>query len=418
MAGSFGIVGVLALAGCGSPQAAPRAQALVGEGEQVAVALADATSADDVVAASWELGFLALRAGQDDDAGGAVVSPSSLVSALAMVTEGAVGDEGTPFDAALGASGEDRAAAVSALLTTLARYDGDPSAVGDDELPTTPVLHAAQRVVVDDDAVVRQSYLDRLVRGYGAGVAQADLGSSALHEVLDPWVHEHSGGLVPRSALQPDPRMRVALQDAVVLAAAWQQPFLQPMTEDRPFVTAAGERVDVPTMRGELQVATVQRDGWTAVRLPYADDLAADVLLPPSGSDVATSPAAAGAGVVAGLSAALDAAQPRSVLVDLPTVDLTSTTDLMPVLDGLGITGTALSGVVDGDVTVGQAVQQAVLQVDEDGTRAAAVTEIAMLESGPLVDLEVQFDRPFLFVVRDATTGWPVFLASVTDPSA
>ncbi|UJP39176.1 serpin family protein [Cellulomonas palmilytica] len=409
------VVGVLALTACGSPQAEPRAELVVGEGEYVPVALADASAVGDVVAASWELGFRALRAGGDDEAGGVVVSPSSLVSALAMVAEGAVDGESAPFDAALGASGDDRTDAVSALLAALARHEGDPATVQADELPATPVLHTAQRVVLDDDSVPRQEYLDRLVRGYDAGVAVADLGSDALHDALDPWVKEHSGGLVPRSALEPDPDMRAALQDAVVLAARWQQPFLEMETADLPFVTASGEQVDVPTMGADLAVAVVRRDGWTAVRLPYAEDLAADLLLPPAG---AGSPAEADPAVVAALGVALDGQAPSSVHVEVPTLDLRTTTDLMPVLSDLGITAADLTGLVDRGVRVGQAVQQAVLQVDEEGTRAAAVTEVAMLESaGMLPGLDVRFDRPFLFVVRDGTTGWPVFLASVTDPS-
>ena len=67
---------------------------------------------------------------------------------------------------------------------------------------------------------------------------------------------------------------------------------------------------------------------------------------------------------------------------------------------------------------VGQAWQQAVLQVDEEGTRAAAVTELGMMAGSARVEQPIQFvvDRPYLFVVADSGTGWPLFLASVLDP--
>ncbi|UJP39177.1 serpin family protein [Cellulomonas palmilytica] len=412
------VVGVFALTACGS-QAEPRAEVVMGEGEFVPVALADASAAGDVVAASWELGFLALRAGQDDEAGGVVVSPSSLVSALAMVAEGAVGEEAAPFDAALGASGDDRTDAVSALLAALARYEGDPATVQDDELPATPVLHTAQRVVLDDGAVPRQEYLDRLVRGYDAGVTVADLGSDALHDALDPWVKEHTGGLVPRSALSPDPGLDLVVQDAVVLAAAWEEPFAEMLTYDESFSTAAGRVVETPMMHADRSLAVVEHDGWTAVRLPYTDDLAADLLLPPAGSAAADAPAQADAALVASLSVALDEQERRLARIALPVLDLTTATDLMPLLTDLGIAGSALSGLVDESVVISQGAQQAVLQVDEEGTRAAAVTEIAAgAAAPPEPQLQVRFDRPFLFVARDGTTGWPVFLAAVTDPSA
>ncbi len=404
--------GALVLAGCA--QADPDDGLRVGQGEYRAVALADAGAADDVVAATWALGFAALRAAQDEgDGSGAVVSPSSLVTALAMVAQGAVGDEAVPFDDALGAVGTDRTDAVAALQGALARYDADPAVVRDDELPSVPMVHTAQRVVVDDDAVPQQAFLDRLVQTFDAGVAVADLGSSSSKKVLDAFVREHTGGLVDKSALEPDPDAVAALQDAIVLAAAWQQPFEKALTQDAAFTTASGAVAHVPTMQGMLSVPVVQEDGWVAVRLPYADDLAADLLLPPAESSI---PAAADAARVAAVSRALDTQLPESVSVALPRLDLTSRTDLVPLLTELGLVGMPLTGVADVPVEVTQAAQQAVLRVDEAGTRAAAVTEVMVGEAAAMPLREIRFDRPFMLVVRDLTTGWPLFLAFVADP--
>ncbi len=67
---------------------------------------------------------------------------------------------------------------------------------------------------------------------------------------------------------------------------------------------------------------------------------------------------------------------------------------------------------------VGQAWQQAVLRVDEEGTRAAAVTEIGVAGGAAPAPEPVEFvvDRPYLFVVGDGETGLPLFLAAVLDP--
>ncbi len=405
--------GSLVLAGC--TQAGPDDGLRVGQGEYRAVALADAVAADDVVAATWALGFAALRAAEaDGDGSGAVVSPSSLVTALAMVAEGAVGDEAAPFDEALGAAGPRRTAAVAALQAALARYDGDPAVVQDDELPEVPMVHTAQRLVVDDDAEPQQEHLDRLVQGFDAGVAVADLGSSSSKKMLDAFVREHTGGLIERSALEPDPDAVAALQDAIVLAAAWQHPFVEAFTHDDEFTTAAGNVVQVPTMEGMHDVPAVEEDGWVAVRLSYTDDLAADLLLPPAAPyRPATSDAARGAA----LSRSLDTQSSEQVLVTLPRLDLTSRTDLMPLLTELGVADVSLSGIADTPVDLMQAAQQAVLRVDEAGTRAAAVTEVMAGEAAPVATREVRFDRPFLLVVRDVTTGWPLFLAFVADPT-
>lgn len=158
------------------------------------------------------------------------------------------------------------------------------------------------------------------------------------------------------------------------------------------------------------------------MRLPYVDAVHADVLLPPSGVD----PADVSADVLATLSEALDSASPVPVDLTLPTLDIgPGKVELLSLLPALGIgsldcaASPDLSGIAGapGDLCVDQAAQQAVLKVDEEGTVAAAVTEIGIrMTSAPLIQHEVHFDRPFLFTVSHSETGWPLFLAAVRDP--
>jgi len=384
---------------------------------------------DDVVAATWALGVQMLRDGKDANV---VLSPSSLVTALAMLGEGAVGNEAAPFDAALGAAGAERTAAVVALQDALRRYDGDPAAVRGD-LPDVPVLHTAQRIVLDDDAEAAPAFLDRLAQQYGAPVLVTDLSTAAGIADLSSWVKENTGGLVETSGIQPDAATFAVIQDALVLAAAWEQPFDPADTYDADFRTGSGV-VQVPTMHAELTVSVNKADGWQAVRLRYSDTLSADLVLPvgcdcPSdavcdcpASPETDDPTLIDPQTLADLLAALDNVPAYPVRLTIPVLDLSTTTDLMDLLASLGIDDDhSLSGIRadGGPAGVSQAVQQTVVQVAEDGTRAAAVTEIAVLpKSAPLPDQveEIRFDRPFLLVVRDGSTGWPVVLASITDP--
>ncbi|MCL2848455.1 MAG: serpin family protein [Micrococcales bacterium] len=386
----------------------------------------------DVVAATWELGVLMLRAGEGPNV---VVAPASLVTALSMLAEGAVGDESAPLDTAVGAAGEHRTKAVAWLVGALARYGGDPAVVQDEDLPATPVLHTAQGIALDDDTEPAPAFLERLTKGYGAQVVVTDLSTQQGMDVLSAWVSQNTGGLVDTTGIQPDSETLAVLQDAFVLAAAWAQPFDPDGTYDADFWVPAptGRTVKVPTMHAELDVKVADIDGWVAVRLAYTPDLSADLLLP-SGCcppdavcDCANDPKVddprrVAAPTLAALSTALDQAPSRTVELAVPTLDLATTTSLMQLLASLGIDDElGLTGVLaNGDpVIVGQAVQQTVLQVAEDGTRAAAATEISIMpKSAPLPgEVEkIRFDRPFLLVIRDGTTGWPVLLASVNDP--
>ena len=400
----------------------------VGAGARAVVSLDEASAADSVVAATWRAGFAALAASDPAGApGGAIVSPASLLVALAMLAEGADGSSAARLDEVLGAPGQARTDAVDALTAALSRYEGDPAAVQAKELPAKPVVHVANQVVVDDSWRITESYLDRLVQGYGAGVLVTDLASAAGTKDLDAWVVHNTGGLVKRSAVVPDPMLALVLQNAVALAARWQQPFDAADTHDGPFTLPSGEQVSAATMHRTGSFAYVEHDGWRALRLPYTADLHADVILPPAGSSDAADPARADPATVAALVAGLDSAAPQDVLVGLPKLDLTTKVDLLGAIAAMGLgqlldpSTAGLDGMLEQPhpaLYLGQAWQQAVLTLDEQGTRAAAVTELGVAAAGAPArpSVEMLVDRPYLVVVGDGVTGWPLFLASVLDP--
>ena len=75
---------------------------------------------------------------------------------------------------------------------------------------------------------------------------------------------------------------------------------------------------------------------------------------------------------------------------------------------------------LDGRLFVGDAIHQAVIEVDREGTVVAAATAIIISDqvSEPPESLLLQVNRPFLFLIRDVETGAPLFLGRVLDPTA
>ncbi len=417
------VAAALLAAACSSPD--PDQGMVVAEGvEARQVGARDASAVPDLVDATRRIGATLLTAAPADD--NAVVSPSSLALALSMLAEGSRTTSLAELEAALGATAEDRRDAVAALRGALGTYDGDPAVVQDKELPERPMVHLAAQVVVDDQLTPDPDYLHTLADVYGAGVQHVDLGSDRGKGALDDWVRYHTGGLVEQSAMTPGPDLRVVLQDAVVLAARWADPFPEYATDSRPFTLSDGTEVQTETMANGLVVAYAEADGWRAARMPYVGrSLHADLVLPPAGTD----PAAATPELLAALSAALDDAEPQQVLLQLPTLDVSGEPlDLRPAMYALGVgsvldPGTAdLTGMGADDggqpLFIAQAMQQAVLQVDEEGTRAAAVTEMgAEAGSAPLdPPVELFLDRPFLMQIAHTETSWPLFVAAVRDP--
>ncbi|WP_431473717.1 serpin family protein [Ornithinimicrobium sp. W1665] len=405
----------LVLVACGT-RAAPEGSPLDSDEVRVTVDPADATALADVVAAADVVG-LELLAG----AGGrtTVTSPASLQVALSMAAEGAEGPTLAELEEVLGAAGQERTDAINALTAILADLDGDPSVVQAEELPETPVVHRADRLVLDDQLGVRQSFVDTLARSYDAPAVTTDLGGDEGKAVLDAWVEEHTGGLVPESAIVPQPDLRLVLQDAILLAARWQQPFPAALTAPHTFTLSSGEEVEVEMMDPGRERATAYAEvqGWQAVRLPYTGDrLAAEVVLPPAG----TAPTDLTPELLAEVLDTLDTGEQRLVVLRMPVADVESELDLTPWLRERAPSSLegGFGGMSEQDLFLSQAVQQAVLAVDEEGTVAAAVTEIGFAESGPAEPpVELTVDRPYLVRIADgATGGWPLFLAHVADP--
>lgn len=375
------------------------------------VAQTDTESVADVVAATRNIGLQVLAA--EPDATG-VISPSSLVVALSMLADGASGETLAELENVLGAAGVDRLEAVAGLRAALAQFEGDPAVVQKDDLPETPLVHLASQLVVDDELAPNPDYLDLLQLAYGAGASSVDLASPAAKELLDDWVRQNTGGLIEQSAVQPNPALRLVLQDAALLAAAWESPF-EPSWPGT-FTNAAGveEAAQLMAQAATLQYAEV--DGWRAVRLPYrGGGLYADLVLPPKG----VAPTAVTAEQLGQLDAALAAAEPTLVAVTVPKLELRpDPRDLTAAIRELGA-GSILDqeradfSLIAPDISVSQAVQQVVFELNEQGTRAAAVTEIALAGAMPVQPIIFEANRPFLINVAQTDTEWPLFMAAV-----
>ena len=382
------------------------------------VVTVEATAAvPDAVNATTALGATLVAAG--DATENRVISPASVAVALAMLAEGARGESATVLDGVLGAAGEDRTDAYNALQAAVLEYDGDPGSVDEDDLPERPLLHLANAVVVDQDRDVEGEYLDRLARAYGAGLRVADLSDASGKRVLDAWVRDHTGGRIPSSAIRPDPELVLVLQNAVLLAARWQDPFGPELTADLPFTLVSGEQVPVQTMTQRMLAAYAELRGAQAVRLPYTEGFAMDVVLPPEGASPSLT-----AEDWDELGEALSGPVATDVLLHLPTLDVRTSADLVPPLRDLGLgvlfsyPEADLTGIAP-DLFVGAVGHQATLTVDEEGTVAAATTEVGVTAGSapdPAEPVVMTVDRPFAVRIVHLGTGWPLFMGAIADP--
>uniref|UniRef100_UPI00356487AC serpin family protein n=1 Tax=Actinotalea sp. TaxID=1872145 RepID=UPI00356487AC len=283
---------------------------------------------------------------------------------------------------------------------------------GPTEGPDAPdSLRMSNRIWADLGVAPEQQYLDDVATALDAGLQSVDFAGDPRRatDSINDAVRRDTDGLIDGLFDEPlSPSTVTVLTNALHLRAFWSEPFTD--TIEMPFTTPAGPAT-VPMMTGAAGEGR-SAEGWVSVTLPYrAGTMAATALLPPAGTD----PCAVDDGVLV----ALAAAAPADVAVAMPRVRIEQTHDLLDILRDLGLPA-------DGDyarlgvegLSISAVVQKVVLEVDEDGTVAAAATGVGVAGSAPVERELVVLDRPYLLLLTDTATGSPLFTAVVTDPSA
>ncbi|WP_299953311.1 serpin family protein [uncultured Modestobacter sp.] len=395
-----------ALTACGSAGATPQ----VHEGGALVVP-AGALTAQDVATAQTAFGVDLLREvcpgrpGED-----VLLSPTSAAEALGLLYPATGGETAAAFGEVLHlpAWSPDLVAATrehTAALDGL-RHDGD---LDDEDAPDA--LQLSNHLWTALGVQPEQAYLDDLATAFAADVRALDFAGDpqGATDRINSTVAEDTRGVIEQLFDEPlSSATRAVLTNAVHLKARWATPFTG--TRPAPFATPDGER-DVQMMSGGSGRARAV-DGWESVELPYRDGtLAAVAVLPPEGTD----PCAVDAGTLA----ALDAAEAADVGVQLPRLHVEQTHQLLAPLSELGLPVTGdFAGLGAGGVQISQVVQKTYLDVDEQGTEAAAATGVAMEASAAAPRRVVTVDRPFLFLLTDTATRSPLFAAAVYSPSA
>jgi serpin B len=384
---------------------------LLHRGEAVPVQAGSLTAAH-VATAQTEFGIELLHAVCSRSAGDNVLlSPTSAAEALSLLYPAAGGQTADDFRAALHlpAWSPELVAAFREHTRALdgLRHDGDPD---DDDAPDS--LQMSNRLWTASGLEPEPRYLDDLATAFDAGVQSLDFAGDpeGATDRINTTVAEDTRGIIERLFDDPlEPETRAVLTNALHLRARWAVPFTG--TGAAPFDAPSGQR-SVDMMSGASGVHRIA-DGWQAVELPYRDGtLAALAVLPPEDTD----PCA----IQATTLAALKAAEPEQVGVRLPRMTIEQSHGLLDVLAGMGLPVTGdYSALGEDALEISQVVQKTFLEVDEDGTEAAAATGVAVeavAGAAPQQTL-VTFDRPFLFLLTDTETLSPLFMTVVTDPS-
>lgn len=286
-------------------------------------------------------------------------------------------------------------------------------------------LRVADRLWGDKGLTFRPQYLRLLSQRYRAPLEVVDFvgATEQARLAINRWGAIETRNRIPE-VLRPgdvDPSTRLVLTNAVYLKATWYAEFHQAHTADAPFTTPEGKVVaKMMNQEGSFRYA---RDGALQIlEMDYLGGLSMVIVLPHAKDGLA----AAESRLADSYAAWLKALDYQTIDLKLPRWTIRSRLMLGDALSAMGMpsafsSAANFTGMSESrPLFIQMVLQEAFISVDEAGTEAAAITAVVMrtIRDGHSSEQPIPFhaDHPFLYLIRDTTTGAVLFIGRIVDP--
>ena len=261
-------------------------------------------------------------------------------------------------------------------------------------------------------------YVSVAEKYYDSEITTVDFSSDGINKI-NAWVNDKTEGKI-EEIFAPDPAnaaIQLAITNAIYFKGTWTEQFDPEKTKIDDFYTSQDTTVKIPLM--ELKTAflnIVRTDQARIVELPYeGNEVSMLILLP---EEIDGIKALEESITTDNLKKWRGEFQEIKTKVHLPKFQLETTYDMIPILQELGIhdafENADFTGISDSSLFIDKVVHKAFVEVNEEGTEAAAATGMAMLQSGPA---EFRADHPFVFVIQEKETEQILFIGRVMDPT-
>jgi len=351
--------------------------------------------------------------------GNLLLSPYSISTALAMTYAGA--------------KGETEAEMAGVLHFTLPQkrlHSGFAALISQLSDPKTKrpyQLSVANRLWGQKGYRFLKPFLDATRENYGAGLKEVDFirNTEGARLTINRWVEEKTQekikDLLAKGVLNR--LTRLVLTNAIYFKGNWKTQFDEKNTREAPFAVKPGEKISVPMMHIEARFKFAQLPDLQVLEMPYSgDDLTMLVLLPKEVDGLAELEKALTVGKLKEWTGRL---RTRKVSVFLPKFTMTCKFELNKVLAAMGMPqafdGRANFSGMNGrkDLFISAVIHKAFVDVNEEGTEAAAATAVVVMEritSLPPPVPVFRADHPFVFLLRDNRSGSILFIGRVVNP--
>ncbi len=357
----------------------------------------------------FALNLFRTQAGMDSK----VVSPVSVAYLMGLLANGANGSTQSEIMKALSMNGTSLSTlneTYNAIIKTASSHD------------TQAQVNIANCVTVNKQVTLKDSYTATMRKTYNASVESMDFASPKALAKINSWCSKQTEGMIPNIIDQLDPSATAVLMNAVYFNGTWANKFDKDDTKTENFSGYTRDIKKVPMMHQEKKFSYTDNSDFAAVTLPYGNgSFSMTVILPANGKSTTD--------ILKSLNAkTLEKTQldMTECVVDLklPRFSTTTETQLNKPISALGATsmfqpGKAdFSNMTDASMFVSTMLQKAKIEVNERGTKAAAVTAAIMTMSmlQPEEPRHVTFhaNRPFIYLITERYSGAIFFIGQYT----
>jgi serine protease inhibitor len=343
------------------------------------------------------------------------ISPFSVSAALGMTLNGAAGQTETDMRNVLGFAGMEKAdinRAYQNLLSWLAQ--ADPKVA----------LEIAQSIWYRLGFPVETSFIETNRTCFDALVRGLDFTIPSAKDTINGWIEKNTNGKIQQMISLIKPTDIMFLVNAVYFKGIWKIQFDKSQTQEGTFTRSDGSPITCPMMRQKDSLMYASDEGVQAVDLAYGDGaFSMLILLPKTDTSVDA--------FIRGLtpekwSGWTDALRKTGVSLIMPKYKTLYDVTLNDALKAMGM-GTAFSpDEADftrihrgGNLFIDRVLHKAFVEVNEEGTEAAAATVVVIGRTsiGGPEEIFMIINRPFIFAIRERQSGAILFMGKIEDPS-
>lgn len=335
-----------------------------------------------------------------------LVSPLSVLTALALVQNGAQGNTLAQLEQALG--GLDR----DTLNAYMRAYC--------DFLTESDELKIANSVWTDSGAEAKRAFLQKAVDSYSAQLFSAPLSDPKTVESINSWVKKNTDGMIPKIIEKADRYAVMMLVNAIAFDAKWETPYKRSDIEKLEFTSYSGSKKKTDFMCSTENVYL--KDGGTVGFMkPYKNGrFAFAALLPDENTGIDDYVASLSGDKLMKIFSS--AKRGNEVNVKMPKFRAEYSAQLIDTLKKMGVkdafdskTADFSSLIENRDAYIATVVHKTFIEVDENGTRAAASTLVGADTMSLMEPYSVFLNRPFVYMIVDTETNLPLFIGVQTE---